>query len=134
MKNFFIIWKRSNDNVYKLIISMKTSIIHEKSFQFALDTIKLCKELTQRKEFILSRQLLKSGTSIGANIEESQSAESRKDFIHKLTISLKEAKETRYWLKLLDQSKIGELNYTFHLTAIDEIIRILVRIIKTSSQ
>ena len=76
--------------------------IEEKSFQFAVRIVKLCRYLCdEKKEFILSKQLLRAGTSIGANIAESQQAQSRPDFISKLCIALKEASETNYWLRLL---------------------------------
>lgn len=76
--------------------------IEEKSFQFAVRIVKLCRYLRdEKKEFILSKQLLRAGTSIGANIAESQQAQSRPDFISKLCIALKEASETNYWLRLL---------------------------------
>ena len=108
------------------------NIILEKSFEFALEIIELYKILQSNKEFVLSQQLLRSGTSIGANIEEATAAASRKDFIHKMTISSKEARETKYWLKLLNQSKLVELNYDNYLLKIDEIIKILTAIVKTS--
>jgi four helix bundle protein len=84
---------------------MKESIIRTKSFDFAVETIFLCKNLINQKEFILSKQLLRSSTSIGANIRESRNAESKKDFIHKLSISLKECDETIYWLELMHKTQ-----------------------------
>ncbi len=76
--------------------------IEEKRFLFAVRIVKLCRYLGEEKrEFVLSKQLLRSGTSIGANVAESQQAQSRPDFMHKLSISLKEASETNYWLRLL---------------------------------
>lgn len=83
----------------------KKNIIKEKSFAFAIDIVNLYKVLTDRKEFVLSKQLLRSGTSIGANVRESEHAQSKADFIHKLSISLKEANETEYWLDLLYETK-----------------------------
>jgi four helix bundle protein len=84
---------------------MSKSILKEKSFNFALRVIKLYKFLCdEKKEFIMSKQLLRSGTSIGANIREAQNAESRLDFIHKLAIAQKECDETLYWLELLHES------------------------------
>ena len=80
----------------------KKNIIKEKSFLFAIEIVGLYKVLAERKEFVLSRQMLRSGTSIGANIKEAQNAESKGDFIHKLKISLKEADETEYWLFLCE--------------------------------
>ena len=114
---------------------MKTeNKILELSFDFALQTIELYKVLIEKKEFVLSRQLLKSGTSIGANIEEAGAAQSRKDFISKMSIASKEARETRYWLKLLDKSKLVDTDYSTHLVAIEHIVNILTKIVKTSSE
>ena len=79
----------------------RSSIIRDKSFAFAIEAVGLTKDLQSQKEFVLSKQLLRSGTSIGAMIREAQYAESKKDFIHKLAIGLKEANETLYWLELL---------------------------------
>lgn len=110
---------------------MKNNIIKEKSFDFALKIIELYKKLTDKKELILSKQLLRSGTSIGANIEEAIAAHSTKDFISKLTIALKEARESRYWLMLLDKSQIVKYNYSEYLNDIDQIISILCSILKT---
>ena len=81
---------------------MKENSIQQKSFAFAIRMVELFKYLqNEKKEFVLSKQILRSGTSIGANIEESIGGASDKDFLHKLTISYKEARETIYWLKLL---------------------------------
>lgn len=79
----------------------KKNVIKEKSFEFAKEIVYLYKSLVDKKEFVLSKQLLRSGTSIGANVRESEHAQSKADFIHKLSISLKEANETEYWLDLL---------------------------------
>ena len=80
----------------------------------------------------MSKQLLRSGTSIGANIEEAIAAQSRKDFISKMSIASKEARETRYWIRLLDKSRIIEMDYAIYLTKIEHIINILTKIVKTS--
>ncbi len=87
----------------------RNNVIVEKSYKLALDVIKVYSELKSQNEFDLSRQLLRAGTSIGANIQEAQSAQSRKDFIHKLSIAQKESKETIYWINLLKDSSILEL-------------------------
>lgn len=80
---------------------MKEDVIRTKSYQFALRIVKLSRYLSdEKKEFVLSRQVLRSGTSIGANVEESKQAQSRIDFVHKLSIANKEAFETNYWLWL----------------------------------
>ena len=112
----------------------ENNIILDKSFDFALKIIELYKILKSNNEYILSKQLLRAGTSIGANIEEAIAAQSRKDFIHKLSIAAKEARETKYWLKLLNRSQLVELDYNNYINKSDEIIRILTAIIKTTSK
>ncbi len=110
----------------------KDNLIQKKSFDFALKIISLYKELIEQKEYIISKQLIRSGTSIGANIEESLGGQSKKDFVHKMTISLKESRETRYWLNLLKESNLVNINIDRYLVEINEIICILTKIIKTS--
>ena len=84
----------------------RQNIVCEKSYAFALRIIKVYKFLTEdQKEYVLSKQLLRSGTSIGANVEEAIAASSKADFIHKLNIAAKEARETSYWLRLLKDSQ-----------------------------
>jgi four helix bundle protein len=112
---------------------MANSIIQQKSFQFALDIIELYKVLIADHEYILSKQLLKSGTSIGANVEEATAGQSRQDFIAKLSIASKEARETRYWLRLLQASQLVKYDYSPWLAGADEQIRLLTAIVKTSS-
>jgi four helix bundle protein len=85
---------------------MKDSPLHIKSFEFALLIITVCKTLQEGKEYILSKQLLRSGTAIGALIKESEFAQSTPDYIHKFSIALKEANETLYWLELLSNPAI----------------------------
>ncbi len=112
---------------------MKTeNIIRDKTFDFALSIIELYKIMVAQKEFVLSKQLLRSGTSIGANVEEATAAISKKDFTAKMSISSKEARETRYWLRLLEKSKLVDINITRQLGDIEEIINILTAIVKTS--
>jgi len=112
---------------------LKKNIVKEKSFVFACEIVSLHKILVERKEFVLSRQLLRSGTSIGANIRESEQAESTPDFIHKLAIALKEANETEYWLELLFATKyISELELQTIHPKLSELLRLLTRIIKTT--
>ncbi len=110
----------------------KENIIQVKSFNFALKIIGLYQQLTKHKEYILSKQLLRSGTSIGANIEEALAGFSKKDFTAKMSIASKEARETRYWLRLYDASKLVNLDYTEYLKDVDDIINILTAIVKTS--
>ncbi len=110
----------------------KPNIIKIKSFDFALKIIKLYQFLSDNKEFILSKQLLKSGTAIGALIRESEHAESKSDFIHKMAIAQKEAKETEYWLELLFQSNyINDEQYQLFIKDITEISKIIASIILT---
>ncbi|HYW35121.1 MAG TPA: four helix bundle protein [Balneolaceae bacterium] len=85
---------------------MKKNIVREKSYAFALKIIRLSKELNEAKEFVFAKQLLKSGTSIGANVEEAIGGQSTKDFRAKLFVAYKEARETHYWLRLLKDSEI----------------------------
>ena len=110
------------------------NIILEMSFNFSLQIIDLYKILIQNKEYILSRQVLRSGTSIGANIEEAIAAQSRKDFISKMSIASKEARETRYWLRLLDKSKLVDVEYKVYLNSIEQVINILTKIVKTTKE
>lgn len=89
-------------------VSAAKITIKDKSYAFALQIIPLCRELTARNEFVLSKQLLKSGTSIGANVAEASAGQSKADFIAKMAIASKQARETKYWLSLLRDSKIIE--------------------------
>ena len=112
----------------------KTNILVDKSFKFAVRIVNLYKHLSQtKKEFVLSKQLLRSGTSIGANISESQDAQSKADFISKLSISLKEAKETKYWIELLRETDFLREKEAFDiLKDLIELIKLLTSIIKTT--
>ncbi len=112
----------------------KESIIETKSFEFALDVIVLFKKLVKENEYIISKQILRSGTSIGANIQEASAAFSKKDFLYKMTISSKEARETRYWLQLLDRSKLTNIDVSNHLSQIQDMISILTKIVKTTQE
>ena len=107
------------------------NVIVEKSFRFALKIIEFSEQLEERKKYVIARQILKSGTSIGANVREAQSAESKADFVHKLKIADKEANELEYWLQLC---KIAE-NYPDPLVLENELLeikKILSKIIATS--
>jgi len=110
----------------------KENVILDKSFDFALSIIELYKLMIEQKEYVLSKQILRSGTSIGANVEEATAAISKKDFTAKMSISSKEARETRYWLRLLDRSKIVNLDFKKYLVEIENIVNILTAIVKTS--
>jgi len=113
---------------------MKTNnVIQEKSYDFALKIILFCYEIQQnKKEYALTRQLVSSGTSIGANVEEAIGGQSRKDFFAKLTISYKEARESRYWLRLLrDSGIVVEEKANVLISDCEEILRIITAIQKT---
>jgi len=110
------------------------SVIRQKSFEFALAIIELYRKLQEKHEYVISRQLLRSGTSIGANVEEATAGQSRKDFLSKMAIASKEARETKYWLLLHQQSKLVDVDVTSHLAQVEELIRILTSIVKTTSE
>ena len=114
----------------------KDNIVKEKSYSFAIRIINLYKYLCdKKKEFVLSKQILRSGTSIGALTWESEHAESKPDFIHKLSVALKEANETDYWLNILkDTGYINNKMFNSINKDCKEIIKILVSIIKTSKK
>jgi four helix bundle protein len=127
--------KLRNWGMKKLRNEYEENIIKIKSFAFALRIVKMYKFLTEKqKEFILSKQVVRSGTSIGANVEEACSGQSKKDFIAKMHISLKEAKETHYWLRLLYQSEYLQQDMFESIIAdCDELILLLTRILQTSN-
>ncbi|MBR5529534.1 MAG: four helix bundle protein [Oscillospiraceae bacterium] len=110
--------------------------IYQKSFQFAVRIVKLCKHLQmEQKEYILSKQVLRSGTSIGANVAEAQQAQSKPDFTSKINIALKEAAETDYWLRLLHETEyLSKTQFESMISDCDEIESILVSIVKSSKQ
>jgi four helix bundle protein len=111
----------------------KKNIVQKKSYDFALRIIQLNQLIIEgSKEYVLAKQVLKSGTSIGANIEEAIGAQSRKDFKAKLSISYKETRETHYWLRLLRDSKIIEDQFSQSLIKdCEELLKIIVSILKT---
>ena len=113
---------------------MKENVIKGKSFAFALRVVKLYQFLCDtKKEYVLSKQVLRSGTSIGANVRESEHGQSKADFIHKISIALKEANETDYWLELLFQAGyLDEKIYQSLKQDCEEVLKILTAIVKTS--
>jgi four helix bundle protein len=117
-------------------MAAEKSIIKEKSFAFAIQIVQLCQEIQEnKKEFVLTRQLLRSGTSIGANVREALNGESTPDFIHKLSIAQKEADESCYWLELLKATAYIE-EYQFskiHLSC-TELLKIIKSIIITKKK
>jgi four helix bundle protein len=113
---------------------MKQNPILDKSIEFAIEVINFSRKLQKNhQEYILSKQLIRSGTSIGANISEANYAQSKPDFIHKLSISLKEANETKYWLTLLSKSSYN-IDCTQLSSKLLQIIKILTSIIVKSKQ
>jgi len=109
---------------------MREGPIVKKSFEFSIEIIKYCKFLASKKEFAIADQLLKSGTSIGANVFEAQNAESKLDFVHKMKIASKEASESLYWLMLCEKQDGLEVQEKI-LADLKEIIAILSKIIIT---
>jgi len=110
----------------------KENIIQDRSYQFAIRITKLCQWLKENKQFEISGQLFRSGTSIGANVEEALAGHSRKDFLHKMAIASKEARETNYWLRLLRDTEIisNSLSQPI-IEESEELIKILASIVKT---
>ena len=115
---------------------MEKGVVQEKSLNFAIRIVKFCEYLqAEKKDFIISKQIIRSGTSIGANIRESRNAQSMADFSNKLSIALKEADETQYWLELLiGSNKITESEFNSLNNDLKEIIEILTSSIKTSKK
>lgn len=112
---------------------MSKSILQDKSLSFAIRCVNMYRYLTnEKKEYVLSKQMLRSGTSIGANIAESRNAQSDADFISKLSIALKEADETAYWFELMKMTEcISEEEYTSVNNDLGELIAMLVSTVKT---
>jgi len=112
---------------------MAKSILRGRSYSFVTELVKICRAMQlEQKEFVLSKQLLRSGTAVGALISEAEFGQSKLDFVHKLSIALKEANESRYWLNLLhDTNYLDKTTFTKLLTNCAELIRILVASIKT---
>ena len=115
---------------------MKENIISRKSYMFALRVIKAYKYLcTDKKEFVLSKQLLRSGTAIGALVREAEHAQSKADFLNKMNIALKEANETEYWLSLLKDSDYVENNVYLSIQQdCSEIIKLLISIVRSTKE
>lgn len=113
---------------------MRDNVVMNKSFEFAVKIVKLVKSIQdQRKEYLITKQLIRSGTSIGANIREGNNGESKADFIHKLSIAQKECSETIYWLDLLKETEyITEEQFNSVQPDAIELIKLLTSILKTS--
>jgi len=117
---------------------MDKNIVLDKSFNFSVRVVNLYKYLCdEKKEYVLSKQLLRSGTSIGANINEAQAGQSKKDFIAKMAIASKEARESKYWIDLLiktDYLEADSKHTKSLLSEIEEIVKLLTSIVKTSQK
>jgi len=114
---------------------MSKAIIVDKSYEFSLRIIELYKYLSfERKEYVLSKQILRCGTSIGANVEEGQAAISKRDFASKNSIALKEARESHYWLRLLRDSDFLPEKFSSLINESEELKRILTSIVKTTQE
>jgi four helix bundle protein len=114
----------------------KENLIEKMSFEFALDVINLYKAMVAQNEFVISKQVFRAGTSIGANVNEAQAGQSRRDFASKMAIASKEAREAKYWLRLIKDGKIwnGSERVDELLAKVDSVINILTRIVKTSEE
>ena len=113
---------------------MKKSLIQEKTYAFALSIIELYRSLIRKNEYVMSKQLLKAGTSVGANVEEALAGQSRPDFLSKMSIASKEARESNYWLRLLGDSGIIEREHLENpLAESKEIVCMLTSIVKTTA-
>ncbi len=113
---------------------MSKNVVLDKTYDLAVAIVKLSQKLvSEKKEYVLSKQILRSGTSIGANTEEAIGGISKKDFIHKLSIAYKEARETKYWLRILkDTGYINQEEFKYLFDKVEEILRILYKIINSS--
>jgi len=116
--------------------SRKGSVVRDKSFAFAVRVVRLCQHVRQEKrEYVLSKQLLRSGTAIGALIREADQAESRADFVHKMSIALKEANESEYWIQLLNETGYIDAKGAESIGAdLTEILKLLVAIVKKNKE
>jgi four helix bundle protein len=109
------------------------NVVVDKSLDFAVEVVKFCELLDEKRKYVISKQLLRSGTSIGANVFEAQHAESKADFIHKMKIAIKEVNETLYWLLVCEKSESYPTNSSLRSMA-DELIRIISKIIISSKR
>jgi len=114
------------------LVAHKESIIQKKSFDFAVSIVNMYRDLAKTNDSTMLKQVLRSATSIGANVQEGAAGQSKRDFISKMSIASKEARETLYWLRLLDETKYYKVDLKKHRSDCDELVRILTKIVKTS--
>lgn len=112
----------------------KPNVVKEKSFDFASKSIYAYKLMVMEKEYALSKQFIRAATSIGANVEEAGAGISRKDFIAKMSIASKEARETNYWIRLFEATKLFDIDFTDLKADSEELIRLTTAIVKTTQQ
>ena len=118
-----------------VVSDASSSPTREKSFEFSIAIIRLYKKLQSMNEYVVSKQLLRSGTSVGANIEEAVAASSRRDFLYRMTVASKEARESVYWLRLLNESDlVPEIVADGELESARELVRLLTSIVKTTKE
>lgn len=124
----------NNDYIFEflLLLNMKKNNIKEQSYKLSVIGVTLFIQMMNQKEYVLSKQFVKAITSIGANVEEAYDAESKKDFIHKLSISLKEARESMYWVRLIDDTALVNIDTREIKLQLNSVTAILVSIIKSS--
>jgi four helix bundle protein len=114
---------------------MKQNVVQDKSYSFALKAVAAYRRLIETKEFVLSKQMLRAATSVGANVEEALAGQSRADFLSKISVAHKEARETTYWLRLLRDSKLMDHSLAEDmLREGNELLRILTSIVKTTRE
>ena len=118
----------------QVVETNKESIIQGKSFQFSLKIIALYKQLYKIDKNPILLQLLRSATSVGANVNEASAGQSKRDFITKMAIASKEARETFYWLRLLNESDWYNVDLETHISECNELVKILTKIVKTSQE
>jgi four helix bundle protein len=111
---------------------MKQNIIVEKTYHFAVEMTAICKILKDKKEYHLASQLIRSATSVGANVREATAAQTKRDFIAKMSIASKEAREANYWINLVKDSHLIDIDYGVYIRESEEIIKILTAILKTA--
>jgi four helix bundle protein len=112
---------------------MKSNVVQEKSFALPLSIIEIYRLCVGQREFVLSKQLLRSGTSIGANVEEALAGQSRADFLSKMSIASKEAREALYWLRLMNASQIVTIDLQPVIIQTEEVVCLLTSIVKSTS-
>lgn len=113
---------------------IKNNPLLERSFNFAVQAVRISRLMNDRKEYVLSKQFLKSGTNVGANIEEAMAASSKRDFAYRMSVACREARESRYWLRLIATTRLIDTDLNPMIDESTELIKILTKIVKTSGE